>query len=235
MIRHDCPQYSPEWWEVRRGVPTASNFSRIVTPANGEFSSQAEAYAADLVAELYDTDYGVPKNEYETAAMKNGTIMEPEARNYLAFRLDAEIDQVGFCKRDADDFGCSPDGLIGDDGALEIKCPTPGVMVRWLIDGVLPTEHRPQVHGHLLVTGRAYCYFLAYRPGFPKLLVKVEPDAYTEKLAGHLATFWCMYQEMRNKIEPLVGEAIAEKTRRIGPLTGPLTALVPPSDDFQPF
>ena len=83
----DFPQYGPEWWGVRRGVPTASNGKRIITPAKWEYAKAATEYAWELAADKYDPLYGFHE-DYATAAMKNGTIMEPEARRWYEFEAD---------------------------------------------------------------------------------------------------------------------------------------------------
>lgn len=206
-IIHDCPQYSPEYWAVRRGVPTASNASRIITPAKAVMSSQAEAYACELIAEKYDAYYGI-QDEYVTAAMKNGTIMEPEARRFYEFEMNCDVQQVGFVLTDDGRFGCSPDGLVGEDGGLELKSPTTATHVRYLIKGGVPLEYLPQIHWSLIVTGRKFWSFMSYCPGLPPLLVRVEPDEFTEKLRACMEEFWALYQELDRKVAAKREEAI---------------------------
>ncbi len=200
MILVDCKQYDDRWWEERRGRPSASNFHRILTPKKWEFAAAVEKYAIDLIAELYDWNYG-PQDEYQTAAMRNGTILEPEARRYYEFRTDAIVDHVGCCLTDDKRFLCSPDGLVGDDGGLEAKCPIAATQIRWLLDGGLPAEHKAQVHGGLIVTGRKWWDFLSHCPGLPPILIRVEPDKDTEKLAAALDDFWDLYQVMLAQIK----------------------------------
>lgn len=200
MIVHDCKQYDDLWWKVRRGVPTASNAKKIITPAKGELSKSAEGYACELIAELYDLEYG-PRDEFATAAMRNGTIMEPEARRFYEFDTGMSVKQVGFCVTDDGRFGCSPDALVGDEGALELKSPQCHTQIRYLLDNKLPDEYRPQVHWHIAVTGRKFCDFMAYYPGLPHLLVRVERDSYTEKLEAAMDDFWTLYQNMLRQIK----------------------------------
>ena len=227
----ECDQYSARWWEVRRGVPTASEFSNIITPARGEFSKSAVTYACKLIADRYDGNYG-PQSEFATAAMRTGTVMEPEARRFYEFNRDCEVEQVGFVLTDDGRFGCSPDSLVGDDGVLELKSPKAETHVRYILDGKLPDEYKPQCHGLLIVTGRQWCDFMSYVPGFPKFLIRVEPDVFTDKLRDGLEKFWPLYQEMLSKVESQREEAIEEAiTRRGAELADPdsLNALVPPS------
>lgn len=204
MKRYDFDQYSPDWWRVRRGVPTSSCFDKIVTPAKGELSKQADGYIHQLIAEQFDPEYGVVE-DYVSAAMRAGTIMEPEARRYYEFERGVDVEQVGFCLSDDGRFGCSPDGLCGDDGALELKCPQPHTQVAYLLANELPQAYAPQVHGQLIVTGRKWVDFMAYSPGFPPLLIRVEPDDYTEKVRKALDDFWPRYQDALNKVRAMDG------------------------------
>jgi hypothetical protein len=199
MKRYEMDQYTTAWWDVRRGVPTCSEFGRIITPATGKLSSQALAYAAELVGQMVDPHYG-EEETYVSAAMRNGTIMEPEARDWYEFDAGADVQRVGFCTTDDGRFGGSPDALVGDDGCLELKSPTAKTQVLYLYANTLPAEYRPQVHGHLIVTGRKWCDFVSYFRGLPPLRIRVEPDAYTDMLRKCLDDFWAIYQDVRAKV-----------------------------------
>ncbi len=199
MRTFDFDQYSPGWWDTRRGVPTASEFNRILTPAKWQHAAGAETYACELVGQLYDIAYGQP-NDYATTAMKNGTIMEPEARRFYSLETGSDVTQVGFCMTDDGRFGCSPDGLVGDDGGLELKHPLPATQVEYLIAGVVPPKYMAQIHGSLLITKRSYWDFLSYYPGMEPLLIRVTPDEKTVALAEALETFWKRLTEIRTKI-----------------------------------
>jgi len=205
MIVHDCRQYSAEWFNVRRGVPTASEATRIVTPAKWQVSSQAEAYACELVAQEYDHDYG-QQDEYITAAMRNGRILEPASRRFYEFETNCDVTEVGFCMTDDGRFGCSPDALCGDEGGLELKNPKAATHVKWLVDGVVPAEYLPQVHFSLLVTQRQWWDFMSFYAGLPPLLVRVYPDEKTLKLAEALESFWKLLSDIRTKVQPFVPE-----------------------------
>ena len=192
-------QYSSSWWAARRGLPTSSNFGKIITPAKGELSKQAEGYACELVAQLYDPYYGEVE-DYQSAAMKNGTILEPEARAFYEFERNAEVNEVGLCVSDCGRYGGSPDGLIGDDGCLEIKSVEGKTQIGYLEKGVLPTAHKVQCHGHLVVTGREWCDFFSYSPGLPPFLVRVFPDGYTYKVKSSVENFCDSLDVLRAKI-----------------------------------
>lgn len=210
----DCEQYTPEWWDARRGIPTASAFDKIVTPG-GKLSESWKKYACQLIADEYDTKYGYV-DQFASRAMENGARMEPEARRYYEFYRDATVQQVGFCMTDDGRYGSSPDSLVGDEGVLEVKCPESHTMVAYLIDGGLPKEYLPQCHGHLIVTGRKWCDFLAYTPGLPRLLVRVEPDEYTDKLRVALEDFWPKLVDYRQRIAAQREQTISDEIDRRG-------------------
>lgn len=193
-------QYTPEWWAARRGKPSVSNFHRIVTPKKWEWATGAESYAAELIGECYDYNYG-PQSEYATVAMKNGTIMEPAARRFYEFETNADVTEVGLVGDDSQRFVCSPDGLVGDEGGLELKHPTAATHVKWLLADEVPTEHLAQCHGSLLVTKRDWWDFMAWYPGLPPLLKRVTPDEKTVALAEAIEKFWTMLSAMRQRIE----------------------------------
>ena len=139
--------------------------------------------------------------------MRNGSAMEPTARRYYEFDNDCEVKECGFITTDDGRFGYSPDGLVGDDGLIELKSPKHHTHVAWLRAGIVPPEHLAQCHGGLLVTGRAYIDFMSYAEGLPPLLVRVEPDEKTEALRVALERFWDEYQAAKalieSKFEPL--------------------------------
>lgn len=226
-----CEQYDDEWWGVRRGVPTASGAAKIITPKGWDLGAGAHTYAKQLVADTFDGDYG-PQNEFATAAMRNGTIIEPEARDYYAFQRGGNVARVGFCLTDDGRFGASPDALVDDDGLLEIKSPKPVTHVGYLLAGNVPAEYLPQLHWQLIVTGRKWVDFLSYVPGFQKLLVRVTPNDRTETMRGLMDRFWVIYQEKLRIIRALRDDAIDETIARKGDkLAVPdnLKALVPPA------
>jgi hypothetical protein len=228
----DFPQYSPEWWKVRQGVPTSSNAHKIIMPAKGELSKQADDYACDLVAEKYDAYYGI-QEDYVSAAMKNGSIMEPESRRFYEFERNCEVQQVGFCLTDDGRFGCSPDSLVGDEGGLELKNPKTSTHIRYLADGKLPDCYRPQCHWCLIVTGRAWWDWLSYAPGLPHLMIRVTPDDFTEKLRIRMEQFWGMYQKLDAKIAAMREQAIDHAIATRGDqLPDDLRGLVPSENQW---
>ena len=201
----DFEQYSDDWWRERRGRPSASEFSSIITPAKAQLSKGADAYIFRLLGDLYDVEYP-RKDSIATAAMRRGTAMEAESRAYYELHTGVDVQQVGGCLDDSGRFWCSPDFLIGNDGVGELKNPMPDVQLERVYAGVLPDDCKVQCHGHIVVTGRAYCHFLSYCPGCPPLLIRVEPDTFTDKLRAALESFWIRFLEIKTKIEELNSE-----------------------------
>lgn len=175
-----------EWIKARAGIPTASSFDRIIT-AGGKLSAQSREYMHDLAAERI---LGVSLDNITSEWMERGKAMEEAARDYYQFQTDADVVTGGFCLRDDRSAGCSPDGLVGDDGGVEIKCPGAGKHIGYLIGGELPAAYRCQVQGSLWVTGRAWWDFLSYNPSLPSVIVRVHrDDAFIAALSGAVVEF----------------------------------------------
>ena len=187
MIVHDCEQGSPEWLAARLGIPTASEFDKIISPT-GKPSTQCDAYANRLLAEIM---VGKPVESFEpTGWMDRGNVLEPEAVSFYELQTDREAVAVGFITDDLRTMGASPDRLIGDDGLLEIKCPAPHTHVQYLLDGAIDRKYYPQVQGQLLVTGRAWADLVSYHPELPPVVIRIERDPpFLATLADLLAKF----------------------------------------------
>jgi hypothetical protein len=176
----DCLQGSEEW-ERLRARPTASNFGRIVSPARGDYSEQATAYAAEIVAKRMGLFTESPPSYW----MQWGTENEPLARAAYEEVNGVTVQQVGFITPlFTDVYGGSPDGLIGNDGLIEIKCPKPETLIRWHSQGVCPDEYRPQIQGLMLISRLPYCDFYAWHPGLTPFQIRVRADdGYQTKIA----------------------------------------------------
>lgn len=180
----ECEQGSSEWHAARLGIPTASEFGRLITKT-GKPSTQSNAYANQLVAEWL---CGHALDGFESDWMRRGKELEAEARAYYELQTGAEVLEVGFVLRDDERVGCSPDGLIGDEGLLEIKCPAPHTHVEYLLTGAVPAQYVPQVQGQLYVTGARWCDFLSYHPDMPPVLLRIErDDTFIARLYAELA------------------------------------------------
>lgn len=178
----NCEQGTPDWFEARRGVVTASRFSDVLAKGQG---ITRRKYLLTLAGEAIT---GEVAESYSNAHMERGHIMEADARNLYAFAHDVEPELVGFMRRGR--AGASPDSLIGTDGLLEIKSKLPHLQLDVLDNGKLPSEHVAQVQGQLWVSGRAYCDFLSYWPRLPLFVIRVErDDAYISALEQAVADF----------------------------------------------
>jgi len=188
-------QGSPGWFAARCGIPTASSFSRIITEKTGQKAKAIEKYINQLVGER---GTGRWKFTPDTPATRHGKENEPIARKYYEFLYDTEVFEIGLCLHDDLDAGASPDGLIGDDGLLEIKCPYEAdIHIGYLRDGVLPGIYKQQVMGQLWVTEREWCDFFSYHKDFEPLKVRVYRD---EKFISSLAQY---VAEMLEEVEEL--------------------------------
>lgn len=191
----DCIQGEEDWFKARLGIPTSSSFDKIITTA-GLPSKSAEKYMFKLAGEFVS---GKSEETYQNAAMQRGTELEDEARQLYQIVNDVEVEQVGFCL--AEGYGCSPDGLVGKDGMLEIKCPSVSVHVEYLLKGKLPTAYFQQVQGQMLVTERKFCEFISYYPGIKPFIIRVERDEeFLAKLEVELEKFCAELKETINKI-----------------------------------
>lgn len=170
----ECAQGSPEWRAARLGIPTASQFSRILTPTKLEYAKGAETYIRELLAEWLT---GEPQDEGGSGWTDRGTGMEDEARAWYEAQYDVTVRQVGFCVSDDGTVGCSPDGLVGDDGGLEIKCPAAKTHIGYLLDPMsLVADYRHQIQGGLYVTGRKWWDVVSYSPIMPAVVVRRWPE-----------------------------------------------------------
>lgn len=168
----DAEQGTEEWLRARIGCPSGSGFSKLITSA-GKPSTTRDTYVNQLIAEKV---IGEIPETYSNEWMERGKILEPEARAFYEFEREVVVEEIGFIKHDTYEFGVSPDGLVGVDGGLEIKCPAPATHVKYIRSGKLPAEYKAQVMGCMLVTNRAWWDFLSYHPSLPPFLIRVERD-----------------------------------------------------------
>jgi len=168
----ECEQGGPEWLLARLGVPSASSYAKLIT-TTGRASAQADAYINQLVAERLT---GEPTFFQVTDPMQRGMDLEPLARTAYEMETGNLVIQVGFLMHDTLDAGASPDGLIGENGGLEIKCPSGHTHVEYLRDDVLPTKYFQQVQGCLWISGRDWWDFMSYHPRMEPLIVRVFRD-----------------------------------------------------------
>jgi len=182
----DIVQQTPEWFKEKAGRPSASNFDSIITN-DGKPSKQRTKYLYQLAGERIT---GIREESYQNAAMTRGIEMEAEARQYYELLNNVEVQQVGLCITDDGLVACSPDGLVGKDGGLEIKCPTLPTHVEYLYKGGLVEKYFQQVQGSLFVSGRKWWDLISYYPGLKPVIIRVTPDkTFLTALKVELALF----------------------------------------------
>lgn len=187
MKVHNVAQGSEAWLKLRLGIPTASNFHKIVTPT-GKLSTQARSYMFSLIAEQL---LGYPMDNLDNIAwIARGKQLEPQAVEMYEFDRDVETDPVGFITTDDGRIGCTPDRLIrGHKAALELKCPAPNTHICYMVDG-FGTDYIPQAQGQMYVGGFDWVDRYSYHPELPPVLHRTcRDDAFIEKLDRALTHF----------------------------------------------
>lgn len=170
----DCAQNTPEWLAARRGIPTASCFDKIITPAKGELSKSSKAYAYKLLAEklLNAPVEDGPKSVW----MERGNDLESAAATQYGFVNDVDLERVGFITTDDGLIGASPDRLIrGKSAGLEIKVPAPHTHLQYLLDGP-GADYRVQVQGQNYVCEFDYVDFYSYSDRMPHCTIRTARD-----------------------------------------------------------
>lgn len=180
-------------------MPTCSRFDKILTPTKGEPAKAQETLINELIAEsLCPPEQG--EIRHVSPEMEYGMRLEAEARCWYELECaTALVREVGFVVHASGLFGGSPDALVGEDGGWEGKCPNAATHVGYYRAGVLPPDYRCQVHGSLIVTGRAWWDFTSYARGLPPFVIRVTRDDFTAKLEAELFAFCKRYNEARAK------------------------------------
>lgn len=162
-VYKEIEQNSEEWHNLRKGIPTASTMKKLIT-TKGERSKSATEYLYKIAAGII-----MEKTEesYKSNAMIRGSDLEDEARQEYEKEMLCTVEQVGFMRNKY--AGYSPDGLVGDDGLIEIKCPeNPGIHLSYMLEGKVPTEYKLQCQTGLYVSERSWIDFVSYHPCFIK-------------------------------------------------------------------
>lgn len=177
---HEIEQGSPEWHDLRRGVLTSTAIKTLITPTGKMADNdKTRAHVYEVAAQRIN---GRTEDTYLSFDMMRGHTEEILARD-LYSKHYATATECGFITNDSLGFlvGYSPDGLVGDDGLIEIKSAKAKIQVQRIVDGVIPTEHYAQVQTGLWVTGREWCDFISYSNGMAMQVVRVNADpAYHE-------------------------------------------------------
>jgi putative phage-type endonuclease len=172
----EIEQGSAAWHALRLGKVTASRVADIVAKTKSGVSAMRGNYMAQLVAERLS---GVVEEGFTNATIQWGSEQEAEARLAYAFRTGLQVDQVAFVPHPTIGMsGASPDGLVGDDGLVEFKCPLTATHIESLLGGSIPGKYETQMMWQMACTGRSWCDFASFDPRLPeamRLLVKRVP------------------------------------------------------------
>ena len=198
----DCEQGSAEWHKLRLGKITASRMADVLSKGRGNAPSKtSESYMIELITE---TLTGEPKPFFENDAMRWGTETEPQARAMYELISGNDVVEVA-CVTEGDHLLISPDGMIGDDGLLEIKAPTSITQVRRALTDDYSKDYYAQIQMQLWVTQREWCDFLSFDPRLPEgigyLLQRVKRNEdFIDEMSNKSTLF---IKEMNEKIKQL--------------------------------
>lgn len=190
----DLPQGSDEWHQARCGVITASEFHKVLAKGQGKVR---RSYLMEIVGERITE---CPKESFTTPAMERGHEQEPIARELYEVQTGNEVTECGFMLDG--DYGYSPDGIIGDDGLIEIKSKASHLQAEILLSGEVPSQHYAQLQGGLFVSGRQWIDFVSFCPSMPLFVKRVTRDIpYIVKLQSELDDF----NEEAKEYEEIIG------------------------------
>ncbi|ENL9261136.1 YqaJ viral recombinase family protein [Salmonella enterica] len=159
-------QRSPEWFAARCGKVTASRLYDVMARTKSGYAASRQNYMAELICQRLT---GKPEEGFTNAAMMRGTELEPVAREMYALNeFDAVISEVGLIDHPTiAGFAASPDGLVNDDGLIEIKCPNTWTHLQTLKTGVPKHQYLLQMHAQMMCTGRKWCDFVSFDDRLP--------------------------------------------------------------------
>lgn len=158
-------QRTDEWFAARCGKVTASRIADVVARTRSGWGASRANYMAQLIAERL---VGQPTESYTNAAMQWGTEKEPEARDAYEFFAGVEVELVGFVDHPRIAMsGASPDGRVGDNGLVEIKCPNTATHIDTLLSGTIADKYIKQMQWQMACEGREFCDFVSFDPRMP--------------------------------------------------------------------
>ena len=196
-------QRSDEWFAIRIGKVTASRVSDVLAKTKSGYSASRDNYMAQLVCERLT---GQKAEGFTNASMQWGTETEPLARAAYEAIKDVLVDEVGFVPHPSIQMaGASPDGLVGDDGLLEIKCPNTATHIDTLLSETVPTKYYTQMQFQLACTGREWCDFVSFDNRLPaelQLFVKRVPrdDVFIRLIEAEIVQFLAELDDKINKL-----------------------------------
>jgi putative phage-type endonuclease len=196
-------QRSIEWFAARLGKVTASKVADVIAKTKTGYSTSRDNYMAQLVCERMTGTMG---ESFSNTAMQWGTDQEPLARAAYEAIADVLVDEIGFVAHPTiDAAGASPDGLVGDNGLIEIKCPNTATHIETVLSGKVPSKYIPQMQWQMACTQRKWCDFVSFDPRMPEglqlFIQRVDFDVeYVKMLEAEITGFLA---ELETKIEKL--------------------------------
>ena len=205
---HD--QRSPEWVRARIGHLTASRMpAAMAFTKAGKETEERRKLKIDIVAERMT---GLAQEYFVSAAMKWGVEQEPFARQEYEMRTGELVGDVGFVAHPEIEYlGASPDGLVGADGLVEIKCPTSNTHIAYLLERLVPDQYKPQMIVQMMCTGRRWCDFVSFDPRMPEqrqlMIVRYVPTT------DEMAKCETVAREFLREVDQLFDLVTREETR----------------------
>lgn len=206
----DMEQRSEEWIKIRLGKVTASRIADVTAKTKTGWSASRANYMAELLSERLT---GEPRDTFTNAAMQWGTDMEPQARRVYEFMEGVEVQEVGFVPHPTISMsGASPDGLVGDLGLVEIKCPNTATHIETLLGAPIDAKYLKQMQWQMACTSREFCDFVSFDPRLPERMqihiqrVNVDPS-FIREMEKEVAEFLAELDAKEAAILAKYGEA----------------------------
>lgn len=202
-------QRTEQWHNARLGKPTSSRFNDIMTKTKaGKYGASRGNYMAELAAQRLT---GERHEGFTSQAMQWGIDTEDAARLAYEFETGTEVVEEGFVEHKTLPTGASPDGLVGDDGLVEIKCPNTATHINTLFSKKAPKQYIAQMQGQMWITGRDWCDFVSYDPRMPAelqiIVIRVNKDPeYIARLGAEVGQFLDELDELEEALQEMIDE-----------------------------
>lgn len=204
----ELTQGSPEWHAYRCGKVTASRVADVIAKTKTGWGASRANYAAQLIAERLT---GTAAESYTNAAMQWGTDTEPQARLVYEMMTDAKVQQVGLIQHPSIALSCaSPDGLVGNDGLVEIKCPNTATHIETLLSEAVPGKYVTQMQWQMACASRSWCDFVSFDPRMPGemqlFIARVQrDDAAISELTAQIEVFLAEVADTVSRLQSKYG------------------------------
>jgi putative phage-type endonuclease len=200
-------QGTTDWFAIRLGKVTASRVADVIAKTKTGYSTSRENYMAQLVVERLTQ---TKAESFTNAAMQWGTDQEPFARAAYEAAQGVMVEEVGFVPHPTIEWaGASPDGLVGDDGLVEIKCPNTATMIEALLTGKVPTKYFTQMQFQMACTGTKFCDYVVFDPRMPAkvqlFVTRVNRDnAYIAEIEAEIVKFLAEVESQVQQLNQII-------------------------------